>query len=145
MDEMRSLVFELRPADLGSDGLVATLRKHVAVLRRLHGREIELEVESERPLRPRLERELFRIVQEALGNALRHADAERLAVRLAFPDGRVELAVSDNGKGFDPGSPVVGRHLGLVSMRERAEALGGTLEVRSRPGHGTTVLLQVDG
>ena len=143
MDEMRSLVFELRPAELGSDGLVATLRKHVEVLRRVHGREIDLEVQGERPLGAAAEREVLRIAQEALTNALRHAGAERLAVRLAFPDGRVELAVSDDGAGFDPATPAAGRHLGLVSMRERAEAIGGRLAIDSRPGAGTTVRLEV--
>jgi signal transduction histidine kinase len=143
MDEMRSLVFELRPAELGSDGLVATLRKHVEVLRRVHGQAIDFEVQGERPLGAAAEREVLRIAQEALTNALKHADAERLAVRLAFPDGRVELAVSDDGAGFDPNAPAAGRHLGLVSMRERARAIGGRLEVDSRPGAGTTVRLEV--
>jgi signal transduction histidine kinase len=93
---------------------------------------------------PELEREVFRIAQEALENALRHADAERLRLRLAAADGRLELTVSDDGVGFDPTAPSVrSRRLGLTSMEERAQALGGTLTIESEPGRGTTVRLEV--
>jgi signal transduction histidine kinase len=143
-EEMRSLIFELRGAELGSDGLVSTLRKHVEVLRRIYGTEIEIEVEGDRPLRVELEKHVFRIAQEALGNALKHAHAEKLEVQLRMSNGRVELSVADDGAGFDPASPLVGKHLGLLSMRERAQALGGELNVISRPGAGTTVTLEVD-
>lgn len=143
MEEMRSLIFELRPADLSSDGLVATLHKHMDVLRRVHGCEIELEVDGERRLDPTLERELFRIAQEALGNALKHSGANRVTVRVAMPVGRVELVVADDGVGFDPEGAQARRRLGLVSMRERAEAIGGKLGIASRPGSGTTVSLEV--
>jgi signal transduction histidine kinase len=143
-EEMRSLIFELRGAELGSDGLVSTLRKHVEVLRRIYGTEIEIEVEGERPLRVELEKHVFRIAQEALGNALKHANAERLGVQLRMSNGRVALSVADDGAGFDPASPLVGKHLGLLSMRERAQALGGELNVISRLGAGTTVTLEVD-
>src|SRR5207249_8287372 len=82
--EMRSLIFELRPADLDADGLAATLGKHVDVLRRVHPQEIELVTlgRSERRLQPELEKGLLRIAQEALGNALRHAGAERVELLL---------------------------------------------------------------
>lgn len=143
MEEMRSLIFELRPAELSSDGLVATLRKHVDVLRRVHGCEIELEVDGERRLDPSLERELFRIAQEALGNALKHSGADRVTVRVGMPVGQVELVVTDDGGGFDPEGAQARRRLGLVSMRERAEAIGGKLGIASLPGSGTTVSLEV--
>jgi signal transduction histidine kinase len=143
MEEMRSLIFELRPADLGSDGLVATLGKHVEVLRRVHGRKIELAVEGERRLEPRVEQETFRIAQEAIANALKHGAPQRIDVRLQIPDGALRLEVADDGRGFDPESHELYRHLGLVSMRERAEAIGGTLDVDSQPGAGTRVCLEV--
>ena len=77
-------------------------------------------------------------------NALRHADAKELRLRLAATDGRVELTVSDDGVGFDPTAPAVrSRRLGLTSMEERAQALGGTLTIESEPGRGTTVRLEV--
>jgi signal transduction histidine kinase len=144
MEEMRSLIFELRPAELGADGLVPTLRKHVEVLRRVHGTEIELDVEGERQLEAALEQEVFRIAQEALTNALKHARAGRLEVRMDFPDQRLRLCVSDDGAGFDPDGPSARGKLGLVSMRERAQALGGDLHVESRPGAGTTLRLEVE-
>jgi signal transduction histidine kinase len=144
MDEMRSLIFELRPAELGEDGLASTLRKHVHVLRSVYGKEINLEVDGQRPLRPEVEKEVFRIAQEALANALKHARPERVEVSLRLPDGRLRLAVVDDGAGFDPASPRAGKRLGLSSMRERAEALGGELVVTSQPGAGTTVMLEVD-
>ena len=144
MQEMRSLVFELRPADLESEGLVATLEKHVDVLQRVHGADIALEVAGDRRLDPRVEKELFRIVQEAIGNALKHAGASSIRVRVQV-DGRALLSVTDDGAGFDAvAAPARTRRLGLTSMRERAEALGGTLAVHSRPGAGTTVSVEVD-
>jgi signal transduction histidine kinase len=143
MEEMRSLVFELRPADLSADGLVETLRKHVGVLRRVSGREIVLDVGAERRLPADTEQEVFRIAQEALANTLRHSGAASVRVRLDMPDGRLLLAVADDGSGFDPAGVAAGRHLGLVSMRERAAALGGELRVESAPGSGTTISMEV--
>jgi signal transduction histidine kinase len=144
MLEMRSLIFELRPAELETEGLAAALRKHVDVLRRLHEQEIELGVDGERRLPPQVEKGLLRIAQEALGNALRHSGADHVALSLAARDPRVSLRVSDDGRGFDPAEAALrSRRLGLTSMRERAEALGGTLEIESEPGRGTTVRVEV--
>jgi signal transduction histidine kinase len=143
-EELRSLVFELRPPALESEGLAEALRKHVDVLRRVYRREIALELAGTPRRAPKVEREVFRIAQEALQNALRHADAEQLQLRLAAADGRLELTVSDDGVGFDPTAPAVrSRRLGLTSMEERAEALGATLTIESTPGQGTTVRLEV--
>jgi signal transduction histidine kinase len=144
MAEMRSLIFELRPAELETEGLAAALRKHVEVLRRLHRQEIELRVDGDRRLPPDVEKGLLRIAQEALGNALRHSGAEHVLLTLDALDSRVELAVADDGSGFDPGEAVHrSRRLGLTSMRERAEALGGTLAIDSEPGRGTTITVEV--
>jgi signal transduction histidine kinase len=144
MEELRSLVFELRPPNLESEGLAAALRKHVDVLRRVYGREISVDVTGRPRRAPELEREVFRIAQEALQNALRHADAARLEVDLEAGDGRLRLTVRDDGVGFDPqASGIRSRRLGLTSMEERAEAIGGTLAIESRVGEGTTVRLEV--
>ena len=138
--ELRSLVFELRPADLEAEGLAATLRKHVDVLARVHGLSIVLELEAEPELEPQRAVEAFRIVQEALNNAQRHASAAAIAVRV----GRRAIAVSDDGAGFDPDAPGVrGRRLGLTSMEERAAAMGAALRIESTPGAGTTVTLEL--
>jgi signal transduction histidine kinase len=144
MSEMRSLIFELRPADVASDGLAATLQKHVDVLRRVYGANIELSLDGGREPRVENEREVFRIVQEALANALKHSGAEHVRVRLRSSRGRLVVAVEDDGAGFDPEGPQARRRLGLISMRERAEAIGGALEVRSAPGAGTTVSMEID-
>jgi signal transduction histidine kinase len=144
MLEMRSLIFELRPAELETEGLAAALRKHVEVLRRLHRQEIEVEVSGERRLPAHVEKGLLRIAQEALGNALRHSGATHVRLALAAHDSRVSLRVADDGRGFDPEEAVTrSRRLGLTSMRERAEALGGTLAIDSHPGQGTTIDVEV--
>jgi signal transduction histidine kinase len=144
LDELRSLVFELRPPDLERDGLLGALRKHVEVVRRLHQSEIELDADREPPTDPARDREVLRIAQEALQNALRHAGADRISIRLHGAGGRLVLEVSDDGVGFDPDEPGLrSRRLGLTSMEERAERLGGRLEIRSARGSGTTVRLEV--
>jgi signal transduction histidine kinase len=142
--ELRSLIFELRPASLEQEGLAATLRKQVDVLQRVHGREIELRIAATPQAEPEAEAEVLRIAQEALHNALRHAGPGRIELRLQARDGRLVVTVADDGVGFDPADPALrARRLGLTSMEERAAALGGTLAVVSRPGEGTTVTLEV--
>jgi signal transduction histidine kinase len=144
LDELRSLIFELRPPDLEHDGLCGALRKHVDVLRRLQpATHIELDGDLELERDPRRDRELFRIAQEAIQNALRHAQASRVVVRLHAENGKVELEVEDDGVGFDPEAPELrSRRLGLTSMEERAQRIGARLEIRSATGEGTTVHLE---
>jgi len=143
-DELRSLVFELRPPDLEQDGLCGTLRKHVELLRRLQPVEIDLDLEAELERAPARDSELLRIAQEAINNSLRHAEAQHLAVRLHREDGRVRLEIEDDGVGFDPSARALrATHLGLTSMEERAERIGGRLEIRSVPGSGTRVRIDV--
>jgi signal transduction histidine kinase len=144
LEELRSLVFELRPPDLERDGLAGALRKHVEVLRRLQRREIELDLTDGLEPDEARDREVLRIAQEAIQNAVRHADAERVAVRLHARGGGLVLEVEDDGVGFEPQSAELrSRRLGLTSMEERAQRLGGTLEIRSTSGAGTTVRLEV--
>jgi len=144
LKEMRSLIFELRSAELEADGLVATLRKHLDVVGRVRRIPIELHVEGECRLAPDMEGELFRIAQEALNNALKHSRSQRIDVDLRIASGRVTLEVRDDGRGFDPQAPNVrSKRLGLTSMRERAEAMGGRLRVESTPGEGTVVRVEV--
>ena len=144
VQEMRSLIFELRSAELESEGLVPTLRKHVDILRRIRHAEIGLEVHGERRLKPALEIELYRIAQEALNNALKHARAKKIDIALQMSNGGVLLTIRDDGTGFDPADPQIrSKRLGLTSMQERAEAVNGTLTIQSEPGHGTQVSLEV--
>jgi signal transduction histidine kinase len=145
-DELRSLVFELRPPDLERDGLRGALRKHVELLRRAQQREIALDVDDRIPGDPVRDAEVLRIAQEALQNALRHSHAEHVAVGVHDANGRLVLEVADDGVGFRPDVPELrARRLGLTSMEERAQRIGGRLEIRSAPGEGTTIRLEVGG
>ncbi|MFI7246504.1 GAF domain-containing sensor histidine kinase [Streptomyces qinglanensis] len=145
-DELRAAVVELRPAALDEDGLVATLRTQAQVLDRAHSAEVDFVCEGVRALPAAQEEALLRVAQEALHNALRHADAEHVRVALVRRGPSAVLTVTDDGKGFDPDAVrSAGRHLGLVSMRDRASGVGGTLTVRSEPGKGTAVALEVPG
>src|ERR687895_2063353 len=142
--ELRELIFELRPTSLEDEGLAATLRKQVDMLERVHGRKIELRIAGAAACAPEHEAEVLRIAQEALNNALRHAEAERIELRMEARDARLIVIVADDGSGFDPAAPGLrSRRLGLTSMEERARALGGSLAVVSAPGEGTTVTLEV--
>jgi len=141
--EMRSLIFELRPADLDAEGLVATLRKHVDVLRSVHAAEIDFTENGYQSLEPAVEREIYRVAQEAVGNALKHAKAGRIRVELGLANGTANLTIADDGTGFDPDAPQArATRLGITSMEERAEAIGGQLRIESGP-KGTRVQLEV--
>lgn len=144
-EELRSLIFELRPPALASEGLATALRKHVDVLQRVHGNAVTFELEGDASANGSAgDADVLRIAQEALQNAMRHAQAERVDVRVEVRDGRLRLRVADDGAGFDPADPALrARRLGLTSMEERARALGGRLTIASQPGQGTTVELEV--
>jgi signal transduction histidine kinase len=145
MEELRAVLFELRPASLEAEGLPTALRKHVDVLRRVSGQPIELAVGDPPRLPGERAAQVFRIAQEALQNALRHSEAAHIEVRLEGDgNGGLVLSVADDGRGFDPLRRAVrGRRLGLTSMEERAEELGGTLDIESATGEGTRVRLEV--
>ena len=144
LSEMRSLIFELRPTAVSELGLVPALRYHIMTLERQYGLLVDLQVSGESRL-PDLEaRRLFRIIQEALNNVVRHAHTSKASVTLRFNEEQVFLQIEDLGVGFDPKAIVVPKdHMGLAGMQERAEALGGQLAVDSHPGQGTTVTLEL--
>jgi signal transduction histidine kinase len=140
LEETRGVAFQLRPARLHETGLVAAIQE----LARMAGRRVDVVAE---PALIRLgllaadaEVEAYRIVQEALGNALRHAAADRIAIEIGRAGERLVVRVVDDGVGFDPSRA---EGLGLPGMRERAAAIGAVLAVASRPGHGTTVTLSI--
>jgi signal transduction histidine kinase len=143
--ELRSLIFGLRPAELARDGLEGVLRKEATMLQRVHGVKVRVEAEGEPPaLEPACAGEILRIVEEALHNAVRHAAAHTVTVRLHGADHALKVEVTDDGIGFDPTDPELrSHHLGLTSMEERARELGGTLTLSARPGSGTVVGLEV--
>ena len=145
--EMRSMVDTLRPVDPGTDGLAEALRKRVDLLRRVHDVRLSLRTRGPARLQDRtVEREVLLVASEALGNALQHAGAAAIEVELDTGGDAVRLAVADDGAGFDLArTRRESRRLGLTSMRERAEALGGTVRVDTAPGAGTRVTLVVPG
>ncbi|OEU96952.1 GAF domain-containing sensor histidine kinase [Streptomyces oceani] len=146
VDELRAAVVELRPAALEEDGLVAALRSQTQVLNRAHSAQVTFDCTGVRALPTAQEEALLRVAQEALHNALRHASAERVEVELTRHGAGAMLRVTDDGTGFDPRAVRrAGRHLGLVSMRDRASGVGGRLRVLSQPGEGTVIEVEVPG
>ncbi|SDL41660.1 Histidine kinase-, DNA gyrase B-, and HSP90-like ATPase [Streptomyces indicus] len=145
-DELRAAVVELRPAALDEDGLVATLRTHIQVLDRAHAPRVTFRCEGVRALPAAQEEAMLRVAQEALHNALRHSEAAHVDVVLEKHGQGAVLRVTDDGRGFAPRETRrAGRHLGLVSMRDRAGGVGGRLQVESAPGKGTTIEMEVPG
>jgi PAS domain S-box-containing protein len=142
LKEMRLLVYQLRPADIENQGLVGALEHRLNAVERRAGVKAALLAECAPALPPNTTEGLYRVAQETLNNVLKHAYATQVAVRLVQKDGMIELSVTDNGLGFDPGS-VPESGLGLVSMRERTERMGGTLTIQSAPHQGTTVTVAV--
>ncbi|MFE3411217.1 GAF domain-containing sensor histidine kinase [Streptomyces mirabilis] len=145
-EELRAAVIELRPAALDEDGLVATLRTQIQVLDRAHSARVTFAGHGVRALPAAQEEAMLRVAQEALHNALRHSGAGRVDVTLEKRGTGTVLRVSDDGSGFEPTAVrAAGRHLGLVSMRDRSSGVGGTLSVESAPGKGTTIEMEVPG
>lgn len=145
LGEMRALIQELHPAPSAQTGLTTLLRRLVEERLANDGLCVDLRVKGERRLPAGMESELFRITQEALNNVVKHAHAERAVVVLDLEDPtRICLCIEDAGVGFDP---VQARsrsgHLGLISMEERVQALGGTLRVDSQPGKGTRLTVEI--
>ena len=145
---LRALIFELRPPALQDHSLIEAVRAYAASMSGRSGVPITVLDERADTALPEVASDnIYRVVQEALHNVVRHAEASRVAV--SFRDGtsdgadaEVVVEIADDGKGFDPGLVGDG-HLGLITMRERAEDLGGCLQVRSRRGNGTQVILRV--
>lgn len=143
--ELRAVVEDLQPPDLATDGLTVTLRKHLDMVRRSSGLDVSADLQGLDDLPDAVDRALLRIVQEAVHNAVRHADATRVTVSAGRVDGGVVLCVGDDGHGFDPTAVETrGRHLGLASMRDRAAAVGGTLTLDTGSGRGTRIEVRVD-
>jgi len=143
--EMRALIFQLRPPALQDQGLVAALQQHAGAVARREGFAIALSVSGDERLARGLEQPLYRIVQESLNNVAKHAGAQNVSVALEFTNEYVRVRVRDDGQGFDAAAPPsgAGRHLGVLSMRERAAEIGGTMELHSAPGSGTEVVVTV--
>ncbi len=143
--EMRALIFQLRPPALRDQGLVAALQQQAQLLSRREGIPIGLSVVGDERLARGIEQAIYRIVQEALNNVFKHANARTIQVTLEFTAEYVRVRVVDDGQGFDVTATPTGdgRHLGVLSMRERAAEIGGTMEIHSSVGSGTEVRVTV--
>jgi signal transduction histidine kinase len=142
MDELHSVIFALRPPDLDDLGVEAAIDRYVQQIDR-NGLPCQFEVVGEaRRLSPEARLAVYRIVQEALHNALRHAHADAALVRMEWTDDLLRVTIRDNGSGFDPDQASNSTSLGLLSMRERASSIGATLIIASQPGDGTLVIIE---
>ncbi|HJX38395.1 MAG TPA: GAF domain-containing protein, partial [Anaerolineae bacterium] len=143
LKEMRLLVYELRPLVLEEEGLVGALNQRLDAVERRAGIQARLTAKGDLDLPPTVEEEVYRVVHEALNNALKHSGAGSVGVNLLGDGQWVQAEIVDDGRGFDVPSTTDGGGVGLASMRERAEALGGSVVVVSTPGKGTRVLLRL--
>jgi two-component system sensor histidine kinase UhpB len=148
LSRLREVCGAMRPSELSDFGLVPALRSMCAAAARASGVDAALshELADEAlfaQLDPALQTALFRVAQQALTNALRHAQASVVRLVLSHQGGTVELRVTDNGCGFNPDQPLQPSQQGLRGMRERMELLGGRFELSSLPEHGTTIRASV--
>jgi len=143
LKEMRLLVYELRPPALEQEGLAGALQLRLESVEERAGMKARLLVEQEADLPMLVEDALYRIAQEALNNALKHAAATVVTVQLHINSEQVTLEVADNGRGFDPDTTNDMGGMGLASMRERVERQGGSLTILSAPGEGTKVTANI--
>ena len=147
LTDLRSLIWELQPPLLGELGLFATVQKYAEVFSKRNNIAVNLEgwdLNSER-LAKTMETAIFRIVQEAMENVRDHARATRVQLKLDRAADRLTVTIADNGQGFpaNGNSVASGRRLGLTAMQDRAELVGGQLQVFSEPGRGVRVILSV--
>jgi signal transduction histidine kinase len=144
IDNLRTLIAELRPAALDEIGLQPAIESLAERTEAVHGLRVSTDIDlthetqdASRRLSPELETTVYRVVQEALTNAVKHGDARSAEVSISDRGGNLETRVSDDGVGFDPKASADG--FGMAGMRERVELVGGELEVSSSPGKGTTI------
>jgi signal transduction histidine kinase len=146
--DLREYILNLRSAPSDGRVFLETLRSY------LDGFSQNYDIQTELSIAPDVDAEdfalgtqlqLFRIIQEALSNARKHSAARRVQVTIEGQDSRIRISVHDNGRGLDPGwkADDTGHHFGLRFMRERAEQIGGSLQLMSAPGQGTSVIVEV--
>ena len=141
--EMRLLIFELRPSVVEMQGLIPALRARLEAVEERAGMNVEINVDENLELSDRIQDGLYRIAQEALNNALKHAKANQIILNLTGTMSRVTMEIMDDGVGFKPDESIEGGGLGLDGIIERAELLNGELTLDSWPGRGTTIRIEV--
>jgi signal transduction histidine kinase len=142
LKEMRLLVYELRPLALAEIGLGGAIRQRLDAVEKRAGIQVRFYEEGVVDLPPAVEEQIYRLVQEALNNILKHADANHVSVHLRARAGLLNVEIRDDGKGFSP-EQSSGGGFGLSSMRERAERIGSELVIESAAGRGTRIALTI--
>lgn len=142
LTEMRALIFELRPEALEAEGVVSALTKLAAAVQARHSVQVETAFCDEPHTPLAVKEAIYRIAQEALHNMIKHANATRVEVALSQSEGTILLEIQDNGKGFVTAAAYPG-HLGLHSMRERAEGVGGSFKIESQTGTGVRIQVRL--
>ncbi|TFJ94324.1 sensor histidine kinase [Lentibacillus salicampi] len=141
--EVRRIIYDLRPMALDDLGLIPTIRKYATTVADYNDIEIEFTpIGQEKRLYQKYEIAFFRLMQEALQNAVKHAEASLIKVKLEVNSTMIAMVVKDNGKGFDPALKQE-KSFGLIGMRERVEMLEGSLSINSTIGEGTTIMIKV--
>ncbi|PKM82430.1 MAG: histidine kinase [Firmicutes bacterium HGW-Firmicutes-14] len=147
LQDVRKIIFDLRPMALDDLGVVPALKRYIEDFREKNDIDIEMNFYGrETRLEPALEIALFRLVQEALNNVIKHARAAKVTVDFQMKSEWVKASIKDDGIGFDLEDYLAmkaGNHFGLISMRERIDLLGGELDIDTKPGGGTTVSFTV--
>ena len=146
--DVRETILNLRTAPAGEKPFFASLQHYLDGYRQNYGIQVDLSIGAgvdESLLNPEAQMQLFRILQEAFSNTRKHAEMDRMRASFELEDGLLRMRIQDNGKGFDPRQAIAAEsaHFGLRFMRERAEQLGGSLQVNSAPGEGTCVVVTV--
>ena len=141
--EMRLLIFELRPSVVEMQVLVPALRARLEAVEERAGMQVEMNLDENLDLSDRIQDGLYRIAQEALNNALKHAKANQIILNLSGTLSKVTLEIKDDGLGFKPDEAIEGGGLGLDGIIERAELLRGELSIDSQPGKGTIIRIEV--
>ncbi|WP_227394316.1 sensor histidine kinase [Jeotgalibacillus aurantiacus] len=144
LSEVRRIIYDLRPMALDDLGLIPTLRKYLSSIEEYsNGTKLSFtQVGEDSRLDAKYEVSLFRLIQESVQNAIKHAEAKEVAVKVEIRRDSITAVIKDDGKGFDPTEKKQGS-FGLVGMKERVELIAGKLTVNSNPGKGTTIIIQV--
>jgi two-component system sensor histidine kinase DegS len=141
--EVRRIIYDLRPMALDDLGLIPTIRKYVTTIADYNDTEINFTpIGGDKRLNQKYEVAFFRLIQEAVQNAVKHAESTLIDVKLELGKNNLSILIKDNGKGFDP-TVKRDKSFGLIGMRERVEMLEGKFSIDSKPGKGTMIFIQV--
>ena len=143
MTELRLLIYELRPSILEEQGLLAALNERLDAVKTRSGLQVDLQLECDHILPLDVQDELFRVILEGLNNVVKHARARHVKIQMVGQDGCCRLVLEDDGCGFDVSTASRYGGYGLKTVRERLQRIGGTLTVRSEPGAGSTLEIEV--